>query len=46
MELGINTVRLQNMDVIHNGIAHIRFNYHDTFDVNSLDSVYHCVVED
>jgi hypothetical protein len=44
--LGINIVPLQNMDVIHNGIIHISFNYHNTFDVNSLGSVYYCVIED
>jgi hypothetical protein len=34
------------MGVIHNGIAHICFNYHNTFDDNSLDSIYYCVIEE
>lgn len=46
LQLGINIVRLQNMGVIHNGIAYISFSYNNTFDVNSLDNVYYCVIED
>jgi hypothetical protein len=42
---GINLFLVQNMDVIHNGIAHISFN-HNTFDVNILDNIYYCVIED